>query len=123
VDRLSKSLLALAAITLAAGAVMHFSAFSRIDAAVASSDLAAFAGNGLRTLWIADSATSLLVAITLGLFVVRPANGSRAIVALLAFIPGVTAILIYYFIGNFIGGHIEMAAALFAVAGAFTKSR
>src|SRR5438128_1944819 len=103
-ERLSRSSLAIAALILAVGAVMHFSAFQKVEAAIASSNLAGFAGNSLKALWIADSASSLLVAIMLALFVVRPANGSRAVISLLALIPGLTAILIYHFIGNFFGG-------------------
>ena len=122
-DRLSKFFLGVAALVLAVGAVMHFSAFAKVEAAIASSNLAGFAANGLRTLWVADSTTSLLVALALAFCLVRPANGSRVIIILLALIPGVTALLIYHYIGNFFGGHIEMAAAVFAAAGAVTRSR
>ena len=46
----------------------------------------------------------------------KPGFGLARVVALVALIPTTTAILIYYFIGNFIGGHVHLAAALLSFA-------
>jgi hypothetical protein len=102
------------ALVLALGAFMHASAFNKISSAIASSDLAPFAANSLKVLWLADSATALLLATVFGIIAVRPGMATRSIVVLLSLIPGATAVLIYIFVGNFIGGHIMLAAAVAA---------
>jgi formate/nitrite transporter FocA (FNT family) len=40
---------------------------------------------------------------------------------LLSMIPTATAVLIYTFVGNFIGGHIMLAAAVAAFAGGLLR--
>jgi hypothetical protein len=114
-------LLAFAALTLAVGAVMHASAFKKITEAIADSNLAAFAANSLKVLWLQDSAISLILAIIFGLVAIRPAAAARSTIALLALIPAATAILIYTFIGSFIGGHIMLLAAVAAFVGGLVK--
>ena len=76
----------------------------------------------LRVLWLIDSVTSLVIALVFLLVATNPASASRGVVALVALIPTTTAILIYYFIGNFIGGHVHLAAALLSFAAALLKS-
>ena len=118
----ARILLAFAAIILATGAFLHGSAFPKIESAIASSDLAPFAGKSLKVLWLIDSVTSLVIALVFVLVATNPASASRGVVALVALIPTTTAILIYYFIGNFIGGHVHLAAALLSFAAALLKS-
>src|SRR5713101_2183095 len=95
---LSRILLAFSVIVFAFGAWIHTSAFGRMSDAVAKSDLPPFFGNGFRTLWLQDSVLQIVVVI-------------------LGLLPITTAILIYHFIGNFIGGHIFLAGGLAAVLG------
>src|SRR6266700_258048 len=97
--------LTLSALALAAGAFMHAAAFNKISSAIARSDIASFAGNSLKVLWLADSVTALLLAAVFGIAAARPSISSNWIVMLLAMIPAATAVLIYTFVGNFIGGH------------------
>ena len=59
----ARILLAFAAIILATGAFLHGSAFPKIESAIASSDLAPFAGKSLKVLWLIDSITSLVIAL------------------------------------------------------------
>jgi uncharacterized integral membrane protein len=117
----ARILLAFAALILATGAFLHGSAFPKIESAIALSDLAPSAGKSLKALWLIDSATSLVIALVFILIATNPASASRGLVALVALIPTATAILIYYFIGNFIGGHVNLAAGLLSFAAALLK--
>ena len=85
--------------------------------AVAKSDLPVFLGNGFRTLWLQDSAIQIIFAIVFAILAVKPAAATRFVVVLIAIIPITTAIFIYHFIGNFIGGHIFLAGGLAALLG------
>lgn len=99
------------------GTWIHTAAFGRMSDAVAKSDLPAFLGDGFRTLWLQDSVIQIVFAIIFTLLAIRPASATKPIVVLIAIIPITTAVFIYHFIGNFIGGHIFLAAGLAAVLG------
>ena len=114
---LSRLLLAFSAVVFAFGAWIHTSAFDRISVAVAKSDLPAFFGNGFRTLWLQDSALQVAFAIIFAFVAIKPAAATRFIVVILGLMPITTAVLIYHFIGNFVGGHIFLAGGLAAVLG------
>ena len=110
-------LLGFAALLLAIGAILHASAFNKISSAIANSNLAVFAANSLKVLWVADSATSIILAALFGLIAVQPAAATRGVIVLTALIPAATAVCIYTFIGSFIGAHILFVAAIAAIAG------
>jgi hypothetical protein len=113
----ARFLLAFAALLLAAGAIMHASAFKKIVSAIADSNLEAFAAGSLKLLWLGDSATLLLLAAVFAFIAVRPSAATRWIVLILSLIPAATSILIYTFIGSFIGGHVLIVAAIAVFAG------
>ena len=113
----SRTLLAFSAIVLALGAWLHTSGFSRMSAAVAKSDLAPFVGKGLKVLWLQDSTIAIVLAIIFGIIAVRPSAAPRWIIVILALIPIATAGFAYRFIGNFIGGHVFLAAGIAAILG------
>ena len=110
-------LLAFAALLLAVGALMHASAFNKILSALAASNLPSFAANSLKVLWLGDSATLLILAAVFGFIAARSSAATKWVIVLLALIPAATAVLIYTFIGNFIGGHILLTAAIMAFVG------
>ena len=114
-------LLALAALILAGGALLHASAFHKVTAALAASNLVPFAAGSLKGLWLADSATCLLLALLFATVAVRPGAASRFVVFLLALIPAATAVFIYTFLGSFIGGHVLLTAAVAASVAALFK--
>src|SRR5712691_7743508 len=114
---LSRILLAFSVIVFAFGAWIHTSAFGRMSDAVAKSDLPPFFGNGFRTLWLQDSVLQIVFAIIFALVAIRPAAATRFIVVILGLLPLSTAVLIYHFIGNFVGGDIFLAGGLAAVLG------
>lgn len=111
-----------AALALAIGAIMHAVAFQKIQEALFASNLSSFAAESLRVLWLADSATCLLVAAFFGGLVVKPAGANHFAALLVALIPASTAVLIYTFLGSVIGAHLLLAASLCAIAGTLSKS-
>ena len=114
---LSRILLAFSVIVFAFGAWIHTSAFGRMSDAVAKSDLPPFFGNGFRTLWLQDSVLQIVFAMIFAVVAIRPAATTRFVVVILGLLPITTAILIYHFIGNFIGGHIFLGGGLAAILG------
>src|SRR5438477_11901102 len=118
---LSRILLAFSAIVFAFGAYIHTSAFGRMSEAVAKSDLLPFFGNGFRTLWLMDSTVQIAFALVFAMVAIKPNAATRPIVILIALVPLSTAGFIYYFIGNFVGGHIFLAGGLAAILGALLK--
>jgi hypothetical protein len=114
-------LLAFSAIVLAIGAWIHTSAFGRVSGAIAKSDLADFFGKGFKVLWLQDSALQLIFAILFAVLAIRPAAAPRWVVIMLALLLLTTVALVYYFIGNFIAGHLFLVAAVAAILGALGK--
>lgn len=84
---------------------------------MATSDLAAFFGKGLKVLWLQDSTVAMVLAIVFAIVAIRPLAASKTVIVLLGLVPSVTAALVYLFIGNFIGGHIFLTAGLAAILG------
>jgi hypothetical protein len=110
-----------ATLVLAIGAIMHAAAFQKIQEALFISNLSPFAADSLKVLWLADSATCLLVAAFFGCLVVNPSSSSHFATLVVALIPAATAVMIYIFIGSFVGGHLLLAAALSAIVGTLLK--
>jgi hypothetical protein len=117
----SRILLGLSAILLAAGAHFHTSAFGKTSAAVAESNLPAFLANGLKVLWLQDSVIANVLAIIFAVVAIKPTAAPKWIIIALAFVPIITAGLVYHFIGNFFGGHIFLTAGIAAIFGALLK--
>ncbi len=115
---LSRLLLAASASLLLFGGAVHALAYKKAVAAVATSNLVAFYAQALKGLWLIDSATLVILAISFGLLVLRPALASALVIALLALIPAGTAGLLYYFIGPSPPAHL----LLFAAALTFTAA-
>jgi hypothetical protein len=114
---LGRILLAFSAILLATGAWIHTSAFGKVSAAVAKSDIDAFLGKGLKLLWLQDSTIAIVLAIVFATVAIWPTAASRTVIVLLGLVPVVTAALAYHFIGNFVGGHIFLTAGIAAILG------
>jgi len=114
---LGRILLAFSAILLAIGGWIHTSAFGKVSAAVAKSDIDAFLGKGLKVLWLQDSTIAVVLAIVFATVAIRPFAATRTVIVLLGFVPVVTAALAYHFIGNFVAGYIFLTAGLAAILG------
>ncbi len=111
-----------AALVLAIGAIMHAFAFQKIQDALFVSNLSPFPAESLKVLWLADSATCLLVAAFFGGLAVNAANANHFAALLVALIPASTAVLIYTFLGSVIDAHLLLAASLCAITGTLLKS-
>lgn len=110
-------LLALSALIMAAGGLLHARAFDKTVAAVANSNLAIFYANSLKALWLIDSATLLTLALVFGLIAIRPSLATRPVIIVLAIVPAATSFFLYKFIGSFVPAHMLMCAAIAALAG------
>ena len=120
---LSRIFFAIAALLLAFGTCVHTSAFGRVSASVAKSNLPDFLGKGLRVLWLQDSAIQLIFAIVFAVLAIKPLAAPRWIVIMLSVLLLTTVASVYYFIGNFIAGHLFLAAAVTAILGALLSPR
>ena len=114
----ARVLLTLSAVLAAVGGVMHGVAFSKARAAYDASNVAAFFGASAKGLWIADSATLLLLAVIFGLAAAKPSTATRQSLILAACIPIGTAVMLYANLGAFFAGHLLMVIAALAIAGA-----
>jgi hypothetical protein len=115
---IARVLLGAAALMLALGGLMHLRAYPKAVAAVAASNLAAYFGNALKALWLMDSAGMFALALACAIIAARPESASGLVLGALALIPAATAILLYVFIGPFIGAHILIVTALAIAAAA-----
>jgi hypothetical protein len=123
-SRFWRALLALAALILIGGALLHASAFGQVSAGVAGApDLKPVLGNALKALWLADSTTLISVGLVLILIVLRPAHATAAAIALLALIPGFTAVFLYQFLGFSAPAHLMLAATALIILGAASRGR
>lgn len=119
---LPRLLLALGALILLVGGLMHAAAFGKAVSAADASNLPAFYANSLKGLWLIDVATLITLAALFGLLAVRPGLASGGVVILVALIPAATAFFLYRFMGNFLPAHMLMAAALIsALAGVLMR--
>ena len=118
---LSRILFAVSALILALGAYVHTSAFGKASAAVAKSDLPEFFGKGLKVLWLQDSALQIIFALVFAALAIRPTAAPKWVVIMLALLLLSTVAFVYSIIGNFIAGHLFLAAAVAAILGALLK--
>lgn len=117
----SRIFFAFSALLLAFGAFIHTSAFGKVSATVAKSDLPDFFGKGFKVLWLQDSALQVIFGIVFAVLAIRPTAAPRWTVIILALLLLTTVALVYSIIGNFIAGHLFLAAAVAAVLGAALK--
>ena len=121
---LGRILLAFSAILLAVGGWIHTSAFNKVSATIANSDLDPFVGKGFRMLWLQDSTIAIALAIVFAIVAIRPSAASKIVIVLLGLVPVITAALAYHFIGgNFVGGHIFLTAGVAAILGGLLGRR
>ena len=119
---LSRIFFAVSALILAFGAYVHTSAFVKVSAAVAKSDLPEFFGKGFKVLWLQDSVLQIIFAIVFAVLAIRPTAGPKWVVIMLALLLLGTVAFVYSIIGSFIAGHLFLAAAVAAIFGALFKS-
>jgi hypothetical protein len=123
VVRAPRLLLAASSLLSAAGGAIHAIAFRKALVAIDASDLPHFYGASSKGLWLADSATLLIIGVIFGLIAARPLTVARPFVFLVALIPAATAILLYTFIGKFFAAHLLLTIAGLALLGGFQFPR
>ena len=119
----SRILFAVSALILGFGAYVHTSAFGKVSAALAKSDLPEFFGKGFKVLWLQDSVLQIIFAIVFAVLAIRPSAAPKWVVIMLALLLLGTVALVYSIIGNFIAGHLFLAAAVAAILGALLAPR
>ena len=120
-NTVSRASLAVSALILAAGGIVHGLAFTKADNVVAHSDLKPFYATAFNALWLADSVTSIVMAISFAALAAQPGWATRPLVAVLALVPIASAIVIYANMGAFFAGHLMLAAGAAALVGAAYK--
>jgi hypothetical protein len=123
VNRVSRWLLALSALLLFLGGIAHAAAFGKAAAVLAASSVPSFFGNAFKALWLIDSSTQEILALTFGLAALKPATATRLSLSLAALIPAATAMVIYSFLGGFFAGHLLMLASATALWAGVSTSR
>src|SRR4051794_11660900 len=112
VKRTPRLLLTISSLLSALGGILHASAFGKTLDAIAASRLPHFYAGGYKGLWLADSATLLILAGLFGFVAARPSTATRPVLIFAALIPAATAVLLYIFLGNFFAGHLLLAVAI-----------
>jgi uncharacterized membrane protein YdbT with pleckstrin-like domain len=113
----ARVLLALSALCLAAGGVVHSMAYPKAAVVVDHSTLAAFFAAAFKGLWLCDSANSLWLAIVLGAIAAWPRVAARALVVILGLGPVANALAIYATMGNFFAGYLMLLSGVLALLG------
>jgi hypothetical protein len=119
--RLSVALLWIAALGLLAIAVLHGMGMASVGAALDRADLQPFVVGAFRAVWLGFSATALLLAVLFAMAAVRRDAVGRAALGLLALVPIASALLVYLFVGPFIGAHLMLAVGAAGIAGALLR--
>ena len=115
VKPLARVLLAVAALLLLVGGVLHAIAFSGALSVLSTDPMPPFYSGSFKALWLIDSATLVSLAALLVFVVVRPNAATRWVLVFLALIPTATAALIYAFVGPFFPAHMFVTAAIAVV--------
>lgn len=117
-SRFSRVLSTLGCVALAATAMLHASAFPEAvgaaDAPIAPPVVSTF----LQPLWLLPTVNWLLIAIATAFLIARDVSRYRAAIIFLGLIPIADAIVIFAFVGPFIGGIALLLAGTLIVAGA-----
>ena len=113
----SRLLLALSAICLAGGALVHARAFPKAAVIADHSTLPAFFSGAFKGLWICDSLSSMGLALALGAIAAFPTIAARPLVILLALPPLTFAAALFATLGNFFPGYLMLLAGAAALAG------
>jgi hypothetical protein len=113
----SRLLLALSALILAGGAVIHALAYPKAAVIADHSTLPAFLSAAFKGLWLCDSLTSIGLALPLGVIAALPTIAARPLVILLALPPLAFAWVLFATLGNFFAAYLMLLAGAAALAG------
>ncbi|HEY0783392.1 MAG TPA: hypothetical protein VGE98_13115 [Thermoanaerobaculia bacterium] len=120
-DRLSRALLAVSAVILFLGAALHTSAFPKLAAVAASSNLPRFYAGVFQALWLIDSSLLAGLGLAFACVAARPRLAARSLIGLLALIPAAVSAILYTFLGPCPPAHLLLAASVLASAAALPR--
>lgn len=92
-------------------------------AALDRARLAHFMVAELKVLWLADSTTLLMLALTTGYAALRRKPASGPLFFLVAAVPAATAVLLYTYLGRFYAAHMLLAASVMVAAAGLVAHR
>jgi hypothetical protein len=122
--RVSRVLIGLAALALAADAGLHWILFGQNALkAIDASNLPPTLLADFKVLWIADVTTLLSVAAVFAWTAVSPASASRPVIIVLSIIPAAIGVLCFAFGAPAYAGFNMLGAAAFAAVGGVLKSK
>jgi hypothetical protein len=117
--RATRILLAFSALGLVAGSAVHAFAYPKAAPTFDASSLPSFYAAASKGLWLSDSASLFGLGLAFAALAAWPRLAAGSLIVLLALIPLASAICIYLTIGNFLPGHVLVAAGVSAaLAGA-----
>lgn len=120
-NKVFRASLAVAALILAAGGLVHGLNYTKASGVVGHSDLNPFFASAFNALWLCDSATSIVMALVFGALAVQPGWATRPLVVILALVPISSAAMIYATMGAFAAGHVMLVGGVAALVGAAYK--
>jgi len=99
------------------GGLLHLLGYSRIIPVLVAAGMDATIVGAFKAVWLAFSIQFLVLAPAFIWIGRRP--GARSLLLFLALVPVLDAILMYYFVGRFIGSYIVSAGAALVIIGAW----
>ena len=118
---LARWLILFGAIVLFLGAIAHMIGYTFFIPALIQNNLATKYVNAVRAVWLVFSLHMVLLSI--GIVWLSRFPGSRRLVLFFALIPTIDSIIMFHFVGFFLGFHMVGAAALLLLAGAWLMPR
>jgi hypothetical protein len=113
--------LSVAALLLAAGAVVHASAYHGATRVIDASAMPAFYVDAYKALWLVDSINMAGLAGAFTLIAFRRASANTALILVLALAPFAVAATLYTFMGAFFAGHLMVASGALAIIAALSR--
>lgn len=118
---LARWLILLGAIVLFCGAILHCIGYTFFIPVLLQSNLAPKYVNAVRAVWLVFSLHMTLLSIAIVWLSRLP--GSRGLVIFLALIPTIDSIVMYHFVGLFVGTYAVGSAAILLLLGAWLLPR
>lgn len=118
---LARWLILLGAIVLFCGAIAHCIGYTFFIPALVKNNLASHFVDAVRAVWLVFSLHMALLSI--GIVWLSRLPGSRNLTLFFALIPTIDSVVMYHFVGLFLGFYMVATAAILLLAGAWLMPR